>query len=167
MSKQSSNPEVEAIRLSVRRSYVELMQLIDGPLAAVDPHKLYTAPLADEWSIQQNLAHIAEFMSYWAGEINTLLASPGHSFGRSQQDAGRLQAIERHGHDSLAEVKEALPRSYARMEESLGRVSDGDLQLCGQHVRFGEKSLAWCIEEFVTQHLIDHLAQIRIALAAG
>jgi uncharacterized damage-inducible protein DinB len=166
MSTEPANPDVEVIRLSVQRSYTQLMALLDGPLAALDPQKLYLAPVDGEWSIQQNLAHIAEFMPYWADEISKLLARPGQNFGRTQQDAARLQAIEQHGRESLAQVKEALPHSYARLQEVLERLQDSDLQLSGQHSNFGEKSLAWFIEDFVTRHLIDHLEQIKIALAA-
>jgi hypothetical protein len=38
--------------------------------------------------------------------------------------------------------------------------------LTGVHPRFGEKSLDWFIEDFVTGHLIAHLEQIRSALNA-
>ncbi len=132
----------------------------------LDPQKLYVAPVAGEWSILQNLAHIVELMPYWANEIRKLLAQPGRDFGRTLQDEGRLRAIEQHGHDSLAQVKEALPQSYARLEEVLGQLKDSDLQLSGRHSKFGEKSLAWIIEDFVTDHLINHLEQIKLALAA-
>jgi uncharacterized damage-inducible protein DinB len=165
MSTEPANPEVEAILLSVQRSYTQLMALIDGPLTALDPRNLYTAPVKGEWSIQQNLAHIAEFMPYWAEEISKLLASPGQNFGRTQQDAARLQAIEQHGQDSLAQVREALPRSYARLQAVLEHLHDSDLQVSGLHSKFGEMSLAWIIEDFVTRHLINHLEQIKIALA--
>jgi DinB family protein len=166
MSKAPANPRVEAIRLSVQRSYAQLMDLIDGPLEALDPQKLYVAPAAGEWSIQQNLAHIAEFMPYWANEISRLLAHPGQNFGRTQQDAGRLRALEEHGRDSLAQDKESMPHSYARLQEVLGRLQDNDLRLRAHHVKFGEKSLDWFIDDFVTQHLSDHLEQIKMALAA-
>ena len=62
MTTSSTNPNVEAIRLSVHRSCSELVQLIDGPLAALEPDKLYKSPAENEWSIMQNLAHIVEFM---------------------------------------------------------------------------------------------------------
>ena len=29
----------------------------------------------------QNLAHVVEFMPYWAGEINKLVAEPGRNLG--------------------------------------------------------------------------------------
>jgi hypothetical protein len=114
----------------------------------------------------QNLAHIVEFMPYWADEIAKLVALPGRNFGRTMQDERRIQAIEQHGWDNLAQVQEALPHSYARLEEVLGTLRDSDLELTGKHNKFGEKSLAWFIEDFVTQHLINHLEQMKLGLAS-
>src|SRR6266851_1901348 len=157
MSIEPANPNVEAIRLSVQRSYREIVQLLNGPLATLDGEKLYLAPVAGEWSIMQNLAHIVEFMPYWADEIEKLVATPGQNFGRTQQHEGRLRAISEHGTDSLEQIRAALPGSYARLEEVLGNLKDSDLELTGHHPKVGEKSLGWFIENFVTQHLIDHL----------
>ena len=164
MSTTPANPNVEAILLSVQRSYDELNQLIDGPLARLDIEKLYKVPAENEWTIMQNLAHIVEFMPYWAGEIEKLVAEPGRNFGRTQQDEGRLRAISEHGTDSLDEIKGALPGSYTRLDEVLGSLRDSDLELTGRHVRFGEKPLEWFIEDFVTGHLIGHVEQIKRCL---
>ncbi len=165
MTTSSANPNVEAIRLSVQKSYAELNQLIDGPIASLERDKLYKSPAANEWTIMHNLAHIVEFMPYWADEIEKLVATPGQNFGRTQQHEGRLRAISEHGTDSLEQIRAALPGSYARLEEVLGNLKDSDLELTGHHPKVGEKSLGWFIENFVTQHLIDHLEQIKVCLA--
>jgi len=166
MTTSPANPNVEAIRLSVQHSYDELNELIDGPLAQLDPVKLYRAPAENEWSIMQNLAHIVEILPYWANEIEKLVANPGRNFGRTQQHEGRLQAIDEHGGDSLEQIKALLPGSYGRLQEVLGNLKDSDLELTGVHVRFGEKPLDWFIEDFVTGHLIAHLEQIKGDMAA-
>jgi len=166
MNTAPANPNVETIRLSVQRSYTALNQLIDGPLASVDSAKLYKVPVENEWSIMQNLAHIVEIMAYWANEIEKLVARPGQNFGRTMQNEGRLQAIREHSSDTLEQVKAALPGSYERLQEVLSKLRDSDLQLTGIHPRYGEKPLDWFIEEFVTQHLINHVEQIRMCLAA-
>ena len=166
MTTSSANPNVEAIRLSVQHSYDELQQLIDGPLAQLDPAKLYQAPAENEWSIMQNLAHIVEFMPYWANEVEKLVAHPGQNFGRTHQHEGRLRAIEEHSQDSLKQIKALLPGSYARLQEVLSNLKDSDLELTGMHIRFGEKSLDWFIEDFITGHLIAHLEQMRADMAA-
>jgi uncharacterized damage-inducible protein DinB len=139
---------------------------MEGPLAELPSYKLYQAPSEDEWSIMQNLAHIIEFMPYWAGQIEKLVANPGQNFGRTAQHEGRLQAINLHGRDTLEQAKEAFPRSYARLDEVLGNLKDSDLRLTGRHVKYGEKTLDWFIEDFVTRHLIDHVEQIKGCLRA-
>ncbi len=161
-----ANPNVEAIRLSVQKSYSNLNQLIDGPLARLDKSKLYKVPAENEWTIMQNLAHIVEFMPYWAGEIEKLVAEPGRNFGRTMQNEGRLRGISEHETDSLEDIKKALPGSYARLDEVLGSLKDSDLELTGQHVRYGEKPLEWFIEDFVTGHLSGHVEQIKGCLGA-
>src|SRR5437764_15114915 len=133
MSTRPANSEVEAILLSVQKSYHELNQLIDGPLARLDPQKLYKSPAEDEWTIMQNLAHIIEFMPYWANEIEKLVAVPGQNFGRTVQQEARLQALRDHGTDSLAQIRTALPVSYARLEKVLSSLKDSDLKLAGHH----------------------------------
>ncbi len=45
MNTAPANPNVEAIRLSVQKSYIALNQLIDGPLASLDSDKLYKVPV--------------------------------------------------------------------------------------------------------------------------
>ena len=164
MTNPPSNPRVAAIRLDVQQSYDALNQLIDGPLAQLPSEKLYQSPADNEWTIMENLAHIVEFMPYWGNEIAKLVAHPGQNFGRVQQDERRLKEIRDHAHDSLAQIKALLPASHARLQEVLESLQDSDLQLTGVHSRYGEKPLAWFMEDFVTGHLRAHLVQMRAAL---
>ncbi len=161
MSIVPANPEVDAIRENVRISYTALNQLIVGPLANLDTSKLYQSPAENEWTIMQNLAHTVEFMTYWAGEIEKLVAEPDRNFGRTAQDEGRLRGISEHEKDNLSSIKAALPVSYARLNEVLESLKDSDLALKGKHPKYGEKSLDWFIEEFVTGHLSGHVEQIK------
>ena len=162
MTTLPANPKVDAIREHVRNSDATLHQLIDGPLTRLDANKLYQPPAENEWTIMQNLAHVVEFMPYWATEIEKLIAQPGCEFGRTPDDVGRLHGISEHEMDSLSRVKAALPGSYARLDEVIGSLKDSDLELTGKHVRYGEKNLDWLIEEFVTNHLSGHVEQIKM-----
>ncbi len=161
MSIIPANPEVDAIRENVRHSFTALNQLIDGPLANLDTSKLYQSPSENEWTIMQNLAHVMEFMPYWAGEIEKLVGEPGKNFGRTAQDERRLRGISEHEKDDLSRTKAALLVSYTRLDEVLGSLKDSDLALTGKHPKYGEKSLEWFIEEFVTGHLSGHVEQIK------
>jgi hypothetical protein len=161
MSTTPVNPNVEAIRESVQTSYAELQQLIDGPLANLETNKLYEASTENEWTIMQNLWHIVEFMPYWAGEVEKVVAEPGRIFGRTAEDEGRLRGISEHEKDSLEKVKAALPGSYARLNEVLGTLKDSHLELIGKHVKYGERPVAWVITEFEAGHLKGHVEQIK------
>src|SRR5947209_17498667 len=121
MTTSSTNPHIEIIRLSVHQSCRNLMEMMNGPLAQLPAEKLYKEPIVGEWSIMQNLAHIIEFMPYWGHEIEKLVARPGQNFGRTAQHAGRLRAVEEHGRDSLEQIKDDLPHSYAELDAVLGK----------------------------------------------
>ncbi len=165
MAATPTNPKVEKFRLDIHDSCAELAQLINGPITALDPRKLYAPSAENEWTIMQNLAHIVEFMPYWAAEIEKLVAAPGHNFGRTAQHEGRLQAVSEHGRDNLEQAKTTFPASYTRLDDVLGSLQDSDLELTGHHSKFGDKSLEWFIEEFVTGHLKSHVEQIKTCLA--
>lgn len=162
----ADNPKVEQIRQRVRTSLEELQQLMDGPLTVMGTDPLYEAPAPGEWTIMENLAHICELMPYWADEIAGLVAAPGQNFGRTMQHEGRLQAIHEHSSDTLAQIQVALPDSYAHLDHVLQQLHDHDLELVGQHSKFGERPLAWFIQEFVTDHLANHVTQINTCLLA-
>jgi len=166
MTMSSNNPKMEAIRQSVGSSYNDLNQLIDGPLATIDPSLLYQSPGQNEWTLMENIAHIIEFMPYWGDEIAKLLANPGQNFGRTPQHEGRLRAIEEYGHDTLEQARATLPASYAHLNAVLSRMQDSDLEVVGHHPRFGDRSLGWFIKVSVTDHLASHVEQMKACLAA-
>jgi hypothetical protein len=166
MRAANSDAKIAAIRQQVQESYAQLCALVDGPISTLAAAKLYHTPEEGEWSIMQSLAHIQEFLPYWAGEVEKLVACPGQNFGRTMQDEGRLQALRVHGQDPLPRLKEALPGSYARLDDVLSRLQEDDLELSAQHVRYGERTLEWFIDEFITAHLHNHVLQLRACLAA-
>ena len=165
MTDASTNPKVAAIRGSVQESCAAIVQLIEEPLAKLDPLQLYVTPAKDEWSIMQNLAHILEFMPYWGSEIAKLVAHPGQNFGRTMQHEGRLRFIEEHQRDTIPQILTAFPASQAQLEAVLDTLSDSDLALTGHHPKFGEQTLEWFINEFVCQHLKDHVEQLKTCIA--
>jgi hypothetical protein len=161
----SLNPRVARIRQDVAESFATLTEMLNGPFAALPPTSLYRKPNPEEWSIMQGLAHILEFMPYWGHEISKLVAHPGQNFGRIMSNPARLQGITDHEQDTLAQMQAALPISYASLAQDLAALQDSDLELDGEHSRYGLQSLAWFIEEFVTEHLRNHLEQLEAVLA--
>lgn len=162
----TNNPRVDAIRQSVRGSYDEINQLVEDHLTKMDSDLLYQSPAPGEWTLMESLAHIVEFMPYWADEIVKLVAHPGQNFGRTKEDEARIRAIKEHDADSLDQAHIALSDSYGYLDRVLGTLQDSDLELTGHHSKFGEQSLGWFIRDFVTDHLINHIEQMDVCLAA-
>src|SRR2546421_126460 len=133
MTTSTKNPQVAAHLEQIRTSYEQLLSLIDGPLAALEPDQLYQQPFNDEWTVTENLAHITEFLPYWMDEFSKVVAEPGQSFGRTMEDAGRLAAIHDHGHEALSKMRADLEKSFAHMESVLSSFKDSDLEVTGQH----------------------------------
>jgi uncharacterized damage-inducible protein DinB len=161
MTTTPTNPKIAAICQSVQHSFAALNERIDSSLTALDPQKLYQPPAENEWTMMQNLAHVAEFMTYWANQIANLVAHPGQNFGRVITDVNRLKFISDHANDTLPQIKSLLSPSYTRLEAVLSSLKDGDLAITGVHPRYGEKSLDWFIQEFLTKHLSDHAVQLQ------
>lgn len=164
MAVARENPRVAAIRAHIDTSYRELNELIETQLVSLNPDLLYRIPAPEEWTLMENLAHIVEFMPYWGNEVTQLVAQPGKNFGRTQQHEGRLQAISGHSHDTLDEIRIALPKSYKQLAQVIDNLRDGDLELTGQHIKFGTQTLGWFIREFITDHFDSHLSQMKNAL---
>jgi uncharacterized damage-inducible protein DinB len=164
MNTVPSNSKVEAIRESVRDSIATLHMLINGTLHRLDASRLYQSPAENEWTIMQNLAHIVEFMPYWAGEVEKVVAAPGCIFGRTHENAGRLQGITEHEMDSLSKIEATVTQSYASLDQVLRKLQDSDLEIIGKHVRYGEKSIGWLIDDLIVDHLHGHVEQIKSSL---
>jgi hypothetical protein len=160
----TSNPRIEAIRQQISSSYQELLQLVNGPLTALEPDRFYQSPAPDEWTLMENLAHVIEIMPYWGDEIAKLVAAPGQKFGRTMEHEGRIRAIQEHKMDSLDQVKIALPDSYNYLDHILASLKDSDLELTGVHSKYGERTLDWFVDEFVVRHLAAHVKQIKDCL---
>ena len=163
---QYKHQRVEQIRQQIREPYGQLQQLIEGPLAEVPETQLHEQILPGEWTIMQSLAHIVEFLPYWAREFEKLVKAPGNAFGRTHTHEGRLQAVREHAADSLQQIRSNLPESYADLDTVLATLSERDLELTGLHPKYGERTLDWFINEFVTIHLVEHLQQIQACLHA-
>lgn len=157
----SENPKMEEVRRSVAESYSRITDIVQHRLTRLDHDQLYLPPAENEWTAMQSLAHINEFMPYWANEIEKLVANPGQKFGRVMTDPARLRAIEEHGSDELCQAEAALPGSYTRLKAVLDKLADPDLAKTGVHSKFGERPLEWFMAEFVTGHLRNHITQLQ------
>lgn len=124
------------------------------------------------WGPLETLAHVAEMIPYWLGQIELILdaaaaGSPPPPFGRMQTDVVRIGLIER---DRILPPGELLARMSADAERAatrLAAMAPADGEHVGAHPRDGEISVAAIAERFIAGHLEEHVRQLEEILGGG
>lgn len=154
--------DVQGFIETLSRLYGELR----AALAEIPPAALYTQPASGGWTLMEDLAHVAEMLGYWSGEIDRFQRQPGASFGRIASNPERIHYIESHAHDSLEQIIVLLDQGQAAALALLQRLQPADLEITGQHVKFGEQTVRHAIQEWLIDHLDEHVKQLK-EIAAG
>ena len=115
------------------------------------------------WGPPETLAHVAEMLPFWTGELERVLAGPDGPvpFGRVASDQLRIGIIER---DRTLPGRELFARVSAGSERLAGRLRELDAAAAarrGRHPTLGEMTAAALVERFAVGHLEEHLAQLR------
>jgi hypothetical protein len=113
------------------------------------------------------LAHVAEFLPYWAEQALAVAGrdSDGQPFGRTHTDPERLGAVDRHAGDPLPDLASAA--RHAAAAATLARIPPARWERTGTHARRGEMSVRAIVDAFLVTHLDEHLAQAEEALGAA
>jgi hypothetical protein len=120
------------------------------------------------WGPNEVLAHVAEMLPYWLGEVERILAGPPGPvpFGRVGTDPVRIAIIGRDRTlptgETYARIHDAIARWTARLET----LTPSQLEKVGLHPRMGEMSIEAIIERQVVHHLAEHDDQLE-ALMGG
>jgi hypothetical protein len=120
------------------------------------------------WGPKEVLAHVAEMLGFWHGEIDRIVAAPAGPipFGRVASDATRIARI---GNDRTLPAGVLFERIAAGIDgvDNRLRQLEGDVaQRAGTHERFGEMTIPAIVERFLVGHLEEHAAQLDALLAA-
>lgn len=153
-----------AARLAATRPGV-----VDGtpwPLA----ERFDDAPEAS-WGPPEVLAHVAEMIPYWQGEMERILASAASDgpvpFGRVATDTIRLGILERDRSLPPGELYGRIDNALERFGRRLSTLTDADRTRVGLHPRRGEMTIPQIAETFVVTHLADHAVQLEGILGLG
>jgi hypothetical protein len=123
------------------------------------------------WGPLELLAHVAEMLRYWLGEVERILDQSATEaepvpFGRLEMDPLRLAIIER---DRTLPLRELYARITAESERIAARLTDlspEEGRRRGTHPRYGETDVTAVVERHIIDHLERHVAQLREILAA-
>lgn len=130
------------------------------------------------WGPREVLAHVAEMLPYWLGEIELIVDAgvdeagvaagtepPG--FGRLEDDPIRVQII---GRDRAFPGRELLGRVEAegrRVARRFRVLTDAETGRVGRHVTRGNLAIGDIAERLIVGHIEGHVAQLRNTVAAA
>jgi hypothetical protein len=152
---------------------VEAMIELGPQLAVGEPWPLtevYGPGPESSWGPREVLAHVAEMVPYWMGEMELILDAGGGeapAFGRTEADDLRVGII---GRDREFPARELLGRIEAeakRVARRLRALSDDDAMSVGRHATRGDLSVRDIAERFVVSHVEGHVTQLRESLATA
>jgi len=129
----------------------------------------YGAEPESEWGPKEVLAHVAEMVPYWLGQIESVIAAPSEPvpFGRVATDSTRIERIGRDRSLPAGELFARLDRAAADLGDRLRGLDGAALRRRGVHVRLGEMTVEGMAERFIVGHLEEHVRQLEEILAAG
>ena len=159
---------------------IELDRLRRAGAAYADMHARVAAgepwPLATSfgtepeaaWGPREVLAHVAEMLPFWLGEMERVIDGDGGSavpFGRVADDAVRIGLIARDRTLPLRVLFGRVDTGLRDWVDRLGTLTDEERNRMGVHPRLGEMAAAAVLERFVLGHAEDHVAQLEEILA--
>jgi hypothetical protein len=138
--------------------------------------EIYGPGPESSWGPREVLAHVAEMLPYWLGEIELIVDAgvdaeralagtepPG--FGRLEDDPVRVQLI---GRDRAFPARELLGRidvEGRRAASRLRALSEAEAGRLGRHVTRGNLTVADIAERLIVGHIEGHVTQLREIVA--
>ncbi len=134
-------------------------------------------PLADRWDDAPEthwgppevLAHVAEMIDYWDGELSRIAASDGSApvpFGRVATDTRRLSQIEAGRLRPTGDLLDDVATLGATFANHWAGWSPAERTRVGIHPTRGEFTVEAGAVRFIVGHLEEHVVQLRTLLDA-
>ncbi len=153
-------PEVERLR-SARDGFARLRGRVEASEAAPDG-----GGNERDWVPREILAHVAEMLPYWRGEIERVLAGSPEPvpFGRTSDDPIRSLTVERDRSLPVAELYARLDAGVDRVVLRLLELDDRAVAKRGLHPRRGPMTVQEIVDVMLAGHLEEHYEQLATAL---
>jgi hypothetical protein len=160
------NTESERIA-AARRAYAELEPRViaDGPWPLAEDYG--TGPEAS-WGPGEVLAHVAEMLPFWLGEMERVIDGGGQAsvpFGRIADDPVRIGIVGRDRSLPLRVLFARVDAGFAGWGDRLATLTDAERSRIGIHPRLGEMPASAIVERFVLGHGEEHVTQLNDILA--
>jgi hypothetical protein len=161
----------DAQRAQLEAAHAELVALrprVEGGGPWQLAERFDHAPEAS-WGPPELLAHVAEMLPYWLGEVERILAAEAEPvpFGRVGDDPIRIALIGRDRTLPIGELYRRIGQAADRWSDRLPTLTEQDLASRGLHSTRGEMSVSDILDRMVAGHLAEHVRQLASILDAG
>jgi hypothetical protein len=156
---------------SVEQRTQRLQAAVEGVLRRVEglgEAQLYRRPGDGEWTVMENLAHLAELMPYWSQQAREVAARAENNqpFGRTHEDPDRIGAVDRHANDRLDQVLPRIREGLTEAAATMRALPAEGWSKTARHQNRGEMTVTDILDQFLISHAEDHAEQIDEALRA-
>jgi hypothetical protein len=118
------------------------------------------------WGPMELLAHVAEMLPYWLGEVERILAGPPEPvpFGRVGSDPVRIALIGRDRMLPTDELHTRIDSWLERWGHRLASLTPTQRSKVGLHPTRGEMTVEAIVERMIVSHLDEHVEQLEAIL---
>jgi hypothetical protein len=123
----------------------------------------------ERWEAGQVWAHMAEFIGYWRGEIEHVIAEFAGEpvpFGRTKDDPSRIAGIEMGRHESVQELASRARAEVEDLKTYTQGLTSSEWNAVGLHPTRGEMDVEAIVGRFIVAHLEEHADQLDGLVAA-
>jgi DinB family protein len=119
-----------------------------------------------EWAPPEVLAHVAEMVTYWLGELERVVAGTAGPapFGRTADDQIRSLTVTRDATLPARELYDRIGAGLDRYRRRVPQLSEEEIARQGVHPVRGPMSAAELLDRLVVSHLEGHAEQMERAL---
>lgn len=149
---------------AVRSANNELDEHLRTFVSRLPPDLLHADPGDGEWTLAQNLAHVAEFSRYFAVDLAAQLQQEGAVVGRTHEHADRLAAVVAASGQSLDDLRSALDAAFDALVAQLSEMRDEHLARMANNRKYGPEPLTMFLDRYVVGHKAAHLRQLETTL---
>jgi len=151
---------------AVRIANDELDERLRTLAAAIPAELLHKDPGEGQWTLAENLAHIAEFSRFFAADLAAQLEHEGATVGRTHEHPGRNAAIAAATSKSLDDLRECLDTAFAALADQLGQLRSEHLDRVGHNRKYGPEPLERFLDRYVLGHKAAHAQQLEMTINA-
>jgi hypothetical protein len=154
----------EAARIQAAGAAIEDLR---EPLEAGEPWALspvWGTEDEAQWGPREVLAHVAEMLSYWHGELSRVVTGGGTGpvpFGRVASDPSRLEWIDELRQRPTGELVDEIGGRIPDVAAFVDRLTADEAGRLGRHQTRGELTVGDSVQRFFASHLEEHVAQLR------